>query len=41
MLSAVVHTQYEFFITNPVGRIMSRFTNDQVNTDELLPLIAN
>jgi ABC-type bacteriocin/lantibiotic exporter with double-glycine peptidase domain len=37
MLNSVVGTKVRFFDTNPIGRIMNRFSMDVGNLDDLLP----
>ena len=39
MVAAVIHTPILFFDTNPVGRILNRFSKDVGCMDELLPKI--
>ncbi|ORY02314.1 P-loop containing nucleoside triphosphate hydrolase protein [Basidiobolus meristosporus CBS 931.73] len=38
MLHAVLNTDINFFRMHPQGRILNRFSKDQANCDELLPL---
>ncbi len=38
MFESVVGTRMIFFDTNPIGRIINRFSNDIGNIDDLLPL---
>jgi len=37
-LWAVMHSPLQFFIANPTGRILNRFSRDQNQADELLPV---
>ena len=39
MFTAVLHTSMQFFESNPIGRILNRFSRDQMVTDEQLPTI--
>eukprot|EP01084_Bolivina_argentea_P084782 153284_1 len=42
MFSGVLHSSMRFFEANPVGRILNRFSQDQMNVDDRLPLtVAN
>lgn len=35
---SVIHSPLRFFISNPTGRILNRFTKDQNLVDEMLPV---
>ena len=37
MFNSIIHTNMQFFHTNPSGRIMNRFSKDMGSVDELLP----
>ena len=37
-LWAVMHSPMTFFVSNPTGRVLNRFSRDQNQVDELLPL---
>lgn len=38
MLAAVLRAPLSFFHTNPTGRVLNRFSNDQGRVDDVLPL---
>ncbi|PVV05245.1 hypothetical protein BB560_000238 [Smittium megazygosporum] len=40
MINAVISAPISFFESQPLGRILNRFSKDQSNTDELLPTAA-
>ena len=39
-LWAVTHSPLQFFVSNPTGRILNRFTKDQYLVDEFLPEVS-
>eukprot|EP01138_Halocafeteria_seosinensis_P012251 gb/GECG01012519.1/.p1 GENE.gb/GECG01012519.1/~~gb/GECG01012519.1/.p1 ORF type:complete len:1843 (+),score=156.00 gb/GECG01012519.1/:1-5529(+) len=41
LLESVLVAKMQFFQKNPVGRILNRFSSDQLNVDETLPFQAN
>lgn len=41
LLESVLSAKMYFFQKNPVGRILNRFSSDQLNVDETLPFQAN
>jgi ATP-binding cassette subfamily C (CFTR/MRP) protein 4 len=38
MISSVMGARMVFFDTNPIGRLINRFSNDIGNIDDMLPL---
>jgi len=40
MLKALLKTNYQFFISNPGGRILNRFSKDTYVLDEQIPSIT-
>jgi len=41
LLDCILHAPISFFDTNPIGRIMNRFTKDMDNVDTTLPSYIN